>query len=278
GHKGKAVDAAYVCIYFSFTVSSLYLQRSKTAEVSLDMAADSIDDMYHGCQSEVADMIEQFGIFEWHINPNLSIAWALSEERAAKPVDKDLREEHATVLYLHTNVKFKQIQQDFSQAAKWGRSKYSTVGFQYHYLYFHLTEATQILRQNQNSCRTTYLRTRTRLSQNVVNQEMRFGIFTLTASSKYSFVFSGNVSCFEIYTCFGAEITHYSSIKQDGQVLIPPYEVFRITDVLTKSQWCSVVYKLQSTKTPRSDLNCISTRGVMQGQTDSVRDIQQACC
>uniref|UniRef100_UPI003AAE54E5 T-cell ecto-ADP-ribosyltransferase 2-like n=1 Tax=Centroberyx gerrardi TaxID=166262 RepID=UPI003AAE54E5 len=232
------------------------VQRSETEALPLDMATDSIDDMYDGCRSEAAAMIDQLGVFEWHVNKMFSIAWALVEKKAKKPAHKDLGEDHATVIYMHTDVKIKGIQQEFSKAVKTGKHEYRPYRFKYHYYYFYLTDAVQVLRRNQTSCRTTYHRTGRHFNQNVVHKEMRFGAFTLTASSKDSFGFFGDVSCFEIYTCFGAEVTYYSAIDQEGQVLIPPYEAFRITDVLTDNQWCDVVYKLQSTKIPRSDLNC----------------------
>lgn len=219
----------------------------------LDMATDSIDDMYSGCQSKAADTIHLFGVFEWHVNVNWTYAWASAERKAKKPAHKNLNADHATVLYMYANYKF---QEDFDRAVRTGKHKYSTFQFKYHYFYFHLTDAIRVLRQNQTSCRTTYRRTRTYFERDVIDKEMRFGAFTLTASSQRSFDFNGNVSCFEIYTCFGAEVTYYSAEDQTGLVLIPPYEVFTITHILTNQEWCSVVYKLQSTKTPRSDLNC----------------------
>ncbi|XP_059193184.1 ecto-ADP-ribosyltransferase 4-like isoform X2 [Centropristis striata] len=220
----------------------------------LDMATESIDDMYDGCQSETASVIDLFGVFEWHYNRNFSSAWALAEKPAKKPVHTQLKEEHAVVMYMYTKIKY--IQQYFNQEVKTGKHMYSTYRFKFHYFYFFLTDAIQLLRHNQTSCTTTYLRTQKVFDRNVINTNVRFGAFTLAASSKGSFAFNGDVSCFEIYSCFGADITYYSALKQLGQVLIPPYEVFKITHVLTNEPWCSVVYKLQSTTTPRTDLNC----------------------
>ncbi|XP_074486747.1 T-cell ecto-ADP-ribosyltransferase 2-like isoform X2 [Sebastes fasciatus] len=232
----------------------LWRTKTKTGALPLDMATDSVDDMYDGCRPETASVIDLFGVFEWHFNRNFSTAWALAESRAKKPEHKQLKEEHATVMYMYT--KLKPIRQDFNRAVKTGKYNYSTDGFRFHYFYFFLTEAIQVLRHNQTSCRTTYHRTWKHFDHDVINANMRFGAFTWVASSKQSFGFNGNVSCFEIYSCFGADITHYSASRQEGQVLIPPYEVFKITDVLTDDPWCSVVYKLQSTKVPKRDLNC----------------------
>lgn len=218
------------------------------------MATDSIDDMYDGCRSEAASTIDLFGVFEWHFNRNFSFAWALAERGAKKSAHRRLKEDHAIVMYMYT--KMKHIQQVFNKAVKTGKHNYSTHGFKFHYFYFYLTDAIQVLHHNQTSCRTTYHRTWKQFNNNVINTNMRFGAFTLTASTKQSFDFNGNVSCFEIDTCFGADVTYYSASNQMGQVLIPPYEVFKITDVLTNDPWCDVVYKLQSTKIPRTDLNC----------------------
>ncbi|XP_070684103.1 ecto-ADP-ribosyltransferase 4-like [Pempheris klunzingeri] len=229
-------------------------EKTTTGGLPLDMATDSIDDMFDGCRSETASIIDLFGVFEWHFNRNFSFAWALAESNAKTPVHKHLKEDHAIVMYMYTKVK--NIQQDFNNAVKTGKHKYGTYGFMFHYFYFYLTDAVQVLRHNETSCKTTYHRTRKQFSHNVINTNMRFGAFTLVASSMQSFDFNGNMSCFEIHSCFGADITYYSAANQMGQVLIPPYEVFKITDVLTNDPWCSVVYKLQSTKIPRRDLNC----------------------
>lgn len=230
------------------------IPAEKTIGLPLNMATDSIDDMFDGCQPETASFIDQFGVFEWHFNSNFSFAWASAERNAKKPVHKQLKEDHAIIMYMYTEAE--NIQQGFNKAVKTGKHKYSTHGFQFHYFYFYLTDAIQILNHNQTSCRTTYYRTWERFDHNVINTNMRFGSFTWVASSKQSFDFKGNVSCFEIDSCFGADITYYSATKQEGQVLIPPYEVFKITDVLTNDPWCSVVYKLQGTKIARTDLNC----------------------
>ncbi|XP_008274831.1 T-cell ecto-ADP-ribosyltransferase 2-like [Stegastes partitus] len=226
----------------------------QTVALPLDMATESIDDMYDGCQSKTASVIDLYGVFEWHFNRNFSFAWAFAERHAKKPAHKDLKEDHATVLYLYTKVKF--IRDEFNKAVKRGKQKYSTDKFKFHYFYFYLTNAIQVLRQSQTQCRTTYHRTWKKFKQNVVNTDMRFGVFMWTTSSKSSAGFGRNVSCFEINTCLGADITYYSGVSQRGQVLIPTYEVFKVTDVVTNDPWCGVVYKLQSTKAPRTVLNC----------------------
>ncbi|XP_038142399.1 T-cell ecto-ADP-ribosyltransferase 1-like [Cyprinodon tularosa] len=224
------------------------------AVLPLDMALDCVDDMYDGCHSKSKTLINLYGVFEWHVNVNLSYAWTSVERSAKKPVDKLLQDDHATSLYIFT--KLANIRQMFNKAVRGGKHKYSTDHFRFHFLYFYLTDAIQALNQNHSACRTVYLRTWKRFELDVVDTNIRFGTLIWSASSKQSFETNGNVSCFEILTCFGADITYYSSTNQMGQVLIPTYEVFKVTDVLTNDPWCRVVYKLQSTKTPKTDQNC----------------------
>ncbi|KAM8773760.1 ecto-ADP-ribosyltransferase 4-like [Acanthopagrus schlegelii] len=247
-------------------------EKPKTGGVNLDMATDSIDDMYDGCRSETASVIDVFGVYEWHVNRNFSYAWAAVERLAKKPAHKSLTEEHAIALYMYT--KIRNIQHDFNKAVKTGKHKYSTYEFKFHYFYFYLTDAVQVLRHNQTTCRTTYHRTREQFDHSVVDTNVRFGAFTWVALSKQSFESNGNVSCFEIHSCFGADITYYSASDQRGQVLIPPYEVFTVTDVLTNDLWCNVVYKLQSTKIPRRDLNCNLNLGQNSFTTFSTQNTQ----
>ncbi|KAM7009755.1 ecto-ADP-ribosyltransferase 4-like [Tautogolabrus adspersus] len=262
GTKPKSLThLATLCVLLSVAFLFLLLwwrqkpaEKTKTGILPLDMATESVDDMFDGCRSEAASMIDLFGVFEWHFNRNFSYAWAVAERNAKKPAHTKLTDDHAVALHMYTQVK--SIRQEFNKAVQTGNHEYNTYGFRFHYLYFYLTDAVQVLRHNSTSCRTTYHRTKTHFNRNAINANMRFGSFTWVSLSKQTFPFNGNVSCFEIDSCFGADITYYSAAKQMGQVLIPPYEVFQITDVRTDDPWCTVVYKLHSTKEPRSALNC----------------------
>ncbi|KAF6724605.1 T-cell ecto-ADP-ribosyltransferase 1 [Oryzias melastigma] len=208
------------------------MEKAEVMVLPLDMAADSIDDMYAGCRSETAALIDLFGVFEWNYNGNFSLAWAFAEKHANKPAHVRLKDDHAIV---HT------------------------------------------LRRHQAPCRTTYLRTWKHFDQNVARTNVRFGHFIWAASSSLSFELQGNVSCFEIYTCFGADITDYSSVEQQGQVLIPTYEVFTITKVLKHEPWCGVVYRLESTRVPRADQNCKLTEELSGTFLEAARRVWLGC-
>ncbi|KAK0146672.1 GPI-linked NAD(P)(+)--arginine ADP-ribosyltransferase 1 [Merluccius polli] len=162
------------------------VESRKDFIIPLDMETDSIDDMYAGCRSETAALIDQLGVVKWHVNNQFSQSWTYIEAQAKRPAHKHLRDDHAKVLYMYTFWKLKDFRESFDQKVKALKQGYSTYGFRFHYLYFYLTDAIQMLRGNQTWCRTTYLHTDKRFSQGVINEEIRLGTFTLTASKNTS--------------------------------------------------------------------------------------------
>lgn len=133
-----------------------------------------------------------------------------------------------------------------------------TTWFKYHALHFYLTDAIQILRERQETCKETFHRTNKKFDQSVLNHEIRFGTFA-TSSLRSDLTNFGNVSCFEIHTCFGAELTSYSAFPEEREVLILPNDIFEVTKIQRKSPvnnlLCEVVYTLKSKGTD-TDLNC----------------------
>ncbi|XP_045072472.1 ecto-ADP-ribosyltransferase 5-like [Coregonus clupeaformis] len=227
----------------------------------LDMAPDSVDDKYDVCRDEAFKRVESYFLpHEKNTTTNFRRAWDIAEKHASTPKDA-LQKVHSIAMYLYTNNKpqppSKSIYLNFNKAVREGRYGYGT-SFQYHSLHFYLTDAIQILKQSQTSCWTTYLRTNGTFDQDVVNKEMRFGYFVSCSIHKTLYDF-GDTSCFEINTCFGVNLTYYSACANEGEVLIPPYEVFKVTNIQMKSAvsnlWCKVVYTLKSTGKWKSDLN-----------------------
>uniref|UniRef100_A0A3Q3M7W2 NAD(P)(+)--arginine ADP-ribosyltransferase n=1 Tax=Labrus bergylta TaxID=56723 RepID=A0A3Q3M7W2_9LABR len=242
-------------------VDSQITRGPLTAILPLDMATESIDDMFDGCRSEAASMIDLFGVFEWHFNRNFSYAWAVAERNAKKPAHRQLKDDHAVALHMYTQVKF--IQQEFNKAVQTGKHEYNTYGFRFHYLYFYLTDAVKVLRQNSTSCRTTYHRTKMHFNHNVINTNMRFGAFTWASLSKF-----GDESGFEIVLCHGADVSLFLKLGEaEREALIPPYEVFKVISVKRRSEQknlpCEVVYKLKSTGKTLSSLNCLGGKTII---------------
>ncbi|XP_014065256.2 T-cell ecto-ADP-ribosyltransferase 1-like [Salmo salar] len=242
--------------------------HKKETTFPLDMAPNSIDDKYDGCRDEAFKRVDGYYLpHEKNTTTNFIRAWDIAEKHASIPKD-GLQKLHSVSMYSYTNNKpqppSESIYLDFNEAVREGRYGYGR-SFQYHSLHFYLTDVIQILKQSQ-TCRTTYRRTNVYFDRNVLNKEIRFGFFASSSLNKSLHMF-GNTSCFEINTCFDANLTYYFAYINESEVLIPSYEVFRITAVQTNT-WCDVVYTLNSTGISKSNMNC---RWVYNGAESNLR-------
>lgn len=235
----------------------------------LNMAPDSVDDMYDGCMSEMGKAVEDTYLKkEMKDNTNFGKAWKKAKQRRSggknkihsKPVPPE-----QLAIYVYTS-NDPNVYADFNEAVRTQKSKYSTT-FSYHSLHFYLTKAIQDRNSNrpdkidQAKCYTGYRRTKSYFIQDVLNREIRFGTFTSSSQGDYldpkKF---GDKSCFKIWTCFGADISVHSASESEREVLIPPYEVFKVTKIEKRSDNpnlpCEVVYEVNSTKRNESNLTC----------------------
>ncbi|XP_042259895.1 erythroblast NAD(P)(+)--arginine ADP-ribosyltransferase-like isoform X2 [Thunnus maccoyii] len=234
----------------------------------LNMAPDAVDDMYYGCTEEMKKKVktkyfkkENKGIFQK--------AWKAAKKCSTKkkdPEDKALTKDHMLAICAYTaefnsgyknNENDKKLYDEFNKAVRTGRSNYSST-FPYHSLHFWLTTAIQTLNSNYH-CHTTYRRTNVTFTGNV-NDIIRFGAFA-SSSKRTNLTQFGNKTCFEIETCSGAYLKNYSKHPREEEVLIPPYETFKITNI-TEGQGdpqglndCEKVFILESAG-GKSNLNC----------------------
>ncbi|KAM8842733.1 uncharacterized protein ACB058_014304 [Synchiropus picturatus] len=134
-------------------------------------------------------------------------------------------------------------------------------------LYFCLSEAVQILKHDQVSCLRTQHRTETHLE--ITSPYVRFSSFILGSAQES---ISRSASCFEIYSCFGADVSQYAGMQPPGLLLVPPYEVFQVTGVKRNTPQCQVVYTL------KSSLNCVYDRNSNTLQAISVSPMHVVWC
>ncbi|XP_060920086.1 ecto-ADP-ribosyltransferase 4-like [Labrus mixtus] len=247
---GWMLPADFMAIRFNFP-----LREKKT--IPLSMVEDSVDDMYFGCQEKMMEKVKTYYFNKEIRNRKFESAWneaAECAEKKPKEADKALTKDHMHAICVYTDNTIYDI---FNTAVRTEASDYSS-SFQFHSLHFLLTSAIQILNSN-SKCHTTYRRTESLFSGDV-GQIIRFGSF---ASSSYynNLTDFGSETCFKIKTCAGAYLGDYSAIDGEEEVLIPPYEIFKVTEkVLGKGNFgelndCKVVYVLESTG-GMSRLNC----------------------
>ncbi|XP_041789989.1 NAD(P)(+)--arginine ADP-ribosyltransferase 2-like [Chelmon rostratus] len=239
-------------IRFNFTV------RDAVPSIPLSMVEDSVDDMYFGCKDAMMKIVKYKYIKEEkHIRPFADV-WSEAEKCAKKKLKHTkhmaLTKDHIKAICAYTSDK---LYRPFNTAVRTEKSIYGS-SFQFHSLHFLLTSAIQIL-NSKYYCHTTYRRASVRFTGKV-HQIIRFGSF---ASSSYSTDLTnfGNETCFKIKTCSGASLKSYSMYDDEEEVLIPPYEMFKITEIINGKvniqglNDCKVVYVLESAGV-RSNLNC----------------------
>lgn len=219
------------------------------------MARNSVDDKYEGCAKSMANLVKD-KVFDRKPSDGtlFHFAWKEATQSCDNP-GYNLTLNHCIALSMYTGV---DIHREFNAAVREGRSMYRSQTYTWSTLHFYLTEALQIL-QGQPHCRQTYRGTPLSFNTDVKNKEIRLGTFASSSLHRKIAMQFGTKSCFEINTCYGADIAWYSQFKDEAEVLIPPYETFVVTDVLHKTShadlWCETVYVLKSSGT-RSFLNC----------------------
>ncbi len=222
----------------------------------LDMALNSVDDQYKGCTEEMAQLVKtKYLEIEKSASAEYSKTWQEGEQKA-KTAEDNLQQIHSTAIHVYTN-KDSKVYSNFTRATRTDRQIYKEGTFKWYSLHFLLTEAIQILKKTQNRCYSTYRGTN--IKCDLQSKEVRLSSFSSSSLDRKVIQGFGNVSCFEIYTCEGADLTRYSKYPEEKEVLIPPYEKFNVTAVKKRTDqpdlWCETVFVLNSTGT-RSDLSC----------------------
>ncbi|KAK9961645.1 hypothetical protein ABG768_007059 [Culter alburnus] len=222
----------------------------------LDMALNSVDDQYKGCTKDMANLVKTKYLQKETSDSKseFSNAWkdAVNKNKNKTPGD-GLTMNHLNAIYVYTNSAF-ELYNNFNNAVHEDKKQYKKKKYEWYSLHFLLTDAIQILKRTQKKCFLTFRGTKIQFKKNVQNKKVRFGRFTSSSLDRKEAEPFGTKSCFEIRTCEGAELTKYSLHLEEEEVLIPPYETFKVTAV-KKDLWCETVFVLNSTGR-RSDLNC----------------------
>ncbi|XP_026159743.1 NAD(P)(+)--arginine ADP-ribosyltransferase 2-like [Mastacembelus armatus] len=229
--KGNMLILAPLCLLLLWmlpvdSMGNIFIKLQNMEQViPLNMAEDSVDDMYFGCSKQMMKKVKQYKIKNMSKDKEFADAWKKAKKCASKKKirDKGLTREHLKAICAFTS---NDIYQTFNDAVRNDGKNYLS-SFNFQALHFLLTSAIQILNDNQ-PCLTAYRRTKLRF-EGQVNQRIRFGSFA-SSSRKTGLTDFGHETCFQIKTCSGAPLKHYSVYESEQEILIPPYEVFVITE------------------------------------------------
>lgn len=235
-------------------VSTKAVLQKRLITIPLSESSASVDDMYYGCSHKMLIKVKRHYLPRSTREGLHTTYTKLCAIKAMKNKDMydPLSWNHFRALCAYTAGSY----DDLNRAVRTGKATYNT-SFEFHALHFLLSDAIRLLKLNQRNCYVTYRRSKL-LFTGEAGQTMRFGSFASSSLNNNLRQF-GQRTCFEINTCFGAYLKSYSEFDSDeDEVLIPPYEMFRIVSVDRSREndlHCEVFYKLD-TAGVYSSLNC----------------------
>uniref|UniRef100_A0A672NK57 NAD(P)(+)--arginine ADP-ribosyltransferase n=1 Tax=Sinocyclocheilus grahami TaxID=75366 RepID=A0A672NK57_SINGR len=255
----RVVQISPVCDEFLSPQSSGIEESDGLGEeiFPLDMTLNSVDDQYKGCTEKMADLVKtKYLEKEKSASAEYNKTWQEGEQKAKKAED-NLQQNHSVAIHVYTN-KDSKVYSNFTRATRTDKQKYKEGTFKWYSLHFLLTEMWAGSGPKRSAVwDVTYHGTN--LKCDVQSIEVRLSSFSSSSLDRKVIQGFGSKSCFEIYTCEGANLTRYSKYPEEKEVLIPPYETFNVTAVKNRTDrpdlWCETVFVLNSTGT-RSDLNC----------------------
>ncbi|XP_065535054.1 GPI-linked NAD(P)(+)--arginine ADP-ribosyltransferase 1 isoform X2 [Lathamus discolor] len=257
------------------------LPLSSIQEVAMDMAPGSFDDQYEGCSLLMEQELPELNRTEFSTNglyaeawTRAAEAWRQQQQQQRIPQVPGLRPEHAVALLAYTMEG--PLYPAFNAAVREaGRSRHRYLhGFPFKALHFLLSQALSTLRGTgaRGRCRRVFRGVRAVRFTAQRGQSVRFGHFT-SASLRNSSSF-GCDTFFTVQTCCGVPIRDFSLYPAEEEILIPPAEVFQVTNfsrtghgslIQLRSQGTNSTYNCELVKEKRCGAAPCSFRGAAPG-------------
>ncbi|XP_053312703.1 erythroblast NAD(P)(+)--arginine ADP-ribosyltransferase-like [Spea bombifrons] len=219
-------------------------------ETALDMALSSYDDQYNGCSDIMEAEIHQLFQTEYSLNKEFAEGWDIAslkwnERKKSVEVPRGFNDEYAIALFAYTMNG--PLHKTFNEAVrKAGQSRqYYLNNFNFKVLHYYLTKALQVLDSVETpNCHKVFRGIRGVRFQTDTRKPIRFGQFTSSSVNDQSALLFGEDTFFNIQTCYGVNIRNFSFFPGEEEVLIPPFEKFKVTQ-FTKEKEKNVI-NLQS--------------------------------
>ncbi|NXT81011.1 NARE ribosyltransferase, partial [Zapornia atra] len=210
-------------------------------EMALDMARTSFDDQYQGCSRMMEEELEELNRTEFDTNSIYAQAWTLAaaewrSRRGDMPQPRVLRPVQAIALMAYT-LHSPPLYRAFNVAVREaGRSRQEYLGtFHFKVLHFLLSEALRALRDARpHHCHRVYRGVQGIRFTAQHQESIRFGHFASASLQNKSTQHFGQDTIFSVETCYGVPIRDFSFFPEEEEVLIPPFESFKVTNVTRK--------------------------------------------
>ncbi|NXS90439.1 NARE ribosyltransferase, partial [Erpornis zantholeuca] len=188
------------------------------------------------CTDKMKNELKDLKAFELRQNKNFSEIWknatALWKKRGS-PVSPLSSEDQAIALMAYT-MDTNRVYEDFNDAVREAGSSPQQYRDKFHYKAWHflLTQAVAKLNETQGQqCYDVFRGVKRKRFQAQRGRIVRFGQFASTSFSKEVAHDFGNDTMFRVHTCHGADIHKFSNKSEQQEVLIPPFETFKVISV-----------------------------------------------
>ncbi|KAM9031310.1 ecto-ADP-ribosyltransferase 5 [Sarcophilus harrisii] len=209
--------------------------------VPLGPAPDAFDDAYLDCVEEMEEEVPHLLQEEMAQHSLLRESWgaataAWESRRRELTLPLGFRTQHAVAVMVYTNSSNPLYRELNSAVRTTGSSREDYMEhFPFKALHFYLMRALQLLRAPE-SCQEgpgqEVFRgvSSLRFQPKQLGDVIRLGQFTSTSEEKGVAQGFGNSTFFTMNTCFGVPIQALSVFPEEREVLLPPHEVFLVSD------------------------------------------------
>ncbi|NXT74747.1 NARE ribosyltransferase, partial [Zapornia atra] len=223
----------------------------------MDMAPNSFDDQYEGCRKAMEAKLNELNCTEFETKTKYSKAW---KEATAKLLSRGSELSMQAIALMAYTLPEPSLHKDFNEAvheAGSSRNQYLR-NFPYKVMHFLLTKAVQDLGEaNGHQCYDVYRGVKESFTAQV-GETVRFGYFASSSLNRTRAEMYGNHTIFSVHTCCGAPIWDYALSKDHKEVLIPPFETFKVMNVSQEGKRCIIKLHAQA---KHSNYSCEFVKG-----------------
>ncbi|XP_031975037.1 NAD(P)(+)--arginine ADP-ribosyltransferase 2-like [Corvus moneduloides] len=210
-------------------------RSSAIKKIALDTAPNSFDDQYLRCHFKMVRVLPTLTEFVPH--DDYAEAWNRAAAKwgsrpyLGRPFLLQLEQAIALLAYTMEEGLYLEFNRAVRVAGRSRREYLDT--FHFKVLHFLLTEALSELRgaQGHPHCLHVYRGIDGIRFTSRIGQIIRFGQFASASLLKNVSESYGTRTTFEVDTCHGADIRYFSNYPEEEEVLIPPFETFKVTNI-----------------------------------------------